>query len=85
MLLKLLNFESLLLDQLVFRVELSFVLETLLFKELDPAVLLEEFLLHTRHLLEQFIVLLLLVHDSVRAFGMTLRIGLRSDASSFHF
>ena len=66
--LHLFDFVGFFLDQLVFGVQFGLILQTLLFKELDPAVLLEQFLFDGGHLLVEFLVLL--VHDRVGALSM---------------
>lgn len=65
LLLKFLYLACLSFDQFVFGIELRSVLNTLFFEELNAAILFKEFLFDTRNLIEEFFVLLLLMHNRV--------------------
>ena len=72
-----------LLDKFVLRIQLSFVLQALLLEELDPTIFLKHLLLDRGHLLIQLFILL--VHDRVRAFGMSATVAGRGYATTFNF
>ena len=69
--LKRLSPRHLLLYQLVFGIQFRLILQALLLQKLDPAIFLENLLLHRRHFFVKFFVLLLLVHDRMGTFRVT--------------